>query len=201
MSKYLEDIFEINNYGKSRNGACYKHLLTAEQAKYNFITEAIWAATIKRFNSHKAGDLNRILTNTAASQAYCFNLVIYLEQHLYLADKLFSYLLGKEVVVRHIEPEFTPNQNDLAGFERNDDESIGDQNVYSGTDSDIAVFYNYNNNRKGMLLIEFKFIEDEFSVCTSYAIKAINEICRTERFYSDMVSCKNALCGYNKYLN
>ena len=202
MSKYLEDILEINDYGTSRNGTCYKHLLTVEQAKYNFITEAIWAATIARFGSHKAGDLNRILTNTVASQAYCFNLVIYLKQHLYLADKLFSYFLGKDVLVRHIEPEFTPNQNDLAGLERNDDESIGDQNAYSGTDSDIAVFYNYNNNQKGMLLIEFKFIEDEFSVCTSYARKkVINEVCRTERFYSDMVSCKNALCGYNKYLN
>ena len=172
MAKMLESNPEITSFGKSQNGNEYKHLLTKEQSKFNFITKEIHTATIERFDNHKAGDLHRILTNTAASQPYCFNLIIYLQQHPDLANILFSNLIGKQVRVCHLEPEFTPNMCDnIVGFERFGDESIGDQNIKLGigTDSDIAVFYKYENEKKGVLLMEFKFIEHEFSVCTSYA--------------------------------
>ncbi len=223
MASFLESNPEIKSFGLSSNGNKYKHLLTVEQSQFNFITEDIHKATKERFSKHKAGDLNRILTNTAASQPYCFNLIIYLQQHPVLADKLFSKLFDKQVRVHHIEPEFTPNLcNNIIGFERTGDESIGDQNLKlgSGTDSDIAVFYTYNKVKKGVLLIEFKFIEHEFSVCSSYAgskkkegekleekqqrLKRNKErqaICNSNGFYSKMVVTKNSQCGYNKYFN
>jgi len=211
----------VQKYGVTREGNQYKHWLTEEEAHFNFITPDIHNGTLVRFDNHKAGDLKRILTNTAASQPFCFNLIIFLQQHSALADKLFSNLLEKQVNVIHLVPEFTPNEcNSVISFERTIDESIGDQGNKRGTDSDIAVFYTYDNDKKGVLLIEFKFIEHEFSVCSSYAgskkkkkettdetqqrKKRNNDrqaICNSTNFYVKMVETKNSLCGYNKYFN
>ena len=222
MADYLQGK-GVQRFGATRGGNQYKHWLIEEDAHLNFITPEIHKRTLKRFEEHKAGDLNRILTNTAASQPFCFNLIIFLQQHAELANKLFSDLLGKQVKVIHLEPEFTPNQCDsVIGFERTGDETIGDQNLELGigTDADIAVFYTYDNNKKGVLLIEFKFIEPEFSVCTSFVgskkkkdespeeiqkrKNRMNErkvICNSDNFYAKMVKANNSLCGYNKYLN
>jgi hypothetical protein len=208
MAEYIQKK-GIVKFGVSKNGNQYKHLLTKEDAHINFITKDILDATKKRFNKHKAGDINRILTNTAASQTYCFNLVIFLQQNLILANRLFSDLLNKNIEIQHLEPEFTPNECDIPGFERTTDESIGDQNHDKGigTDSDIAVFYTYENNKKGVLLIEFKFIEPEFSVCSSFTKKKIKNICFSPNYYSKFIQAKetdknlNFLCGYNKYYN
>jgi hypothetical protein len=205
----------VLKFGTTSKGNIYKHWLTEEDAHVNFITPEIHKGTLARFDNHKAGDIKRILTNTAASQPFCFNLIVFLQQHLALADKLFSKLLDKEVKIVHLEPEFTPNKcNSIIGFTRTTDESIGDQSNKLGTDSDIAVFYTYGENRKGVLLIEFKFIEPNFSVCTSYKGSTKNEtpqsikrkedrraICNANNFYEEMVEAKNPLCGYNKYFN
>lgn len=205
MAEYLEANPEIKTFGQSTKGTSYKHLLTVEQSNFNFVTDKILTATKERFSKHKAGDLNRILTNTAASQPYCFNLIIYLQQHPSLADKLFSDLFDKQVKVHHLEPEFTPNLCDnINGFERTTDESIGDQNLKLGigTDADIAVFYTYDNDKKGVLIVEFKFIEAEFSVCSSFSDKkSIQPTCNSEKFFAELVEAKNILCGYNKYFN
>lgn len=222
--KHMADFLQskgVQKFGATSEGNQYKHWLTEEEAHFNFITSDIHNGTLARFDNHKAGDLKRILTNTAASQPFCFNLIIFLQQHPLLADKLFSNLLDKQVKVIHLEPEFTPNEcNSVTGFERATDESIGDQGNKRGTDSDIAVFYNYDNDKKGILLIEFKFIEPEFSVCSSYAgskkkkdetldgteyrikrNKDRQEICNSNNFYGRFVESKNSQCGYNKYFN
>jgi hypothetical protein len=208
MSNYLERI-GITKFGITRGGNAYKHWLSEENYHRNFVTPEIHAATVKRFQEGKAGDISRALTNTAASQPYCFNLIIYLQNRDTLANKLFSRLLGKEVKVVHLQPEFTPNTcKDLPAFGLNGDESIGDQSVIGGTDSDIAVFYTYGVGQKGILLIEFKFIEAEFSVCTSYARKKeLKAICDSKVFYEELIEGKKKdqsdrfLCGYNNYYN
>lgn len=207
MSNYLKG--KVNSFGASKNGNQYNHLLTAEDAKHNFVNDDILRLTNNRFTNHKAGDLNRILTNTAASQPYCFNLFIHLNENKELANQLFTNLFGSQVTIHHIEPEFTPNKMaSLPGFENNGtDESIGDQTELWGTDADVAVFYTYEENKKGILLIEFKFIEAEFSVCSSYKKKDIKGICNTAAYYQQMVINKktddrnNPLCGYLKYEN
>jgi hypothetical protein len=205
MADFLQSIYEVKVFGQSANGNRYKHLLTVEQAQFNFITEDIYSATIERFKKHKAGDLNRILTNTAASQPYCFNLFLYLNHKKLIMDHLFSDLLNKSIKVQHVEPEFTPNLCDnVVGFPRASDESLGDQDLQKGigTDADVAIFYTYDINKKGVLLIEFKFIESEFSVCSSFANKEkIHNTCNSVLYYSDYVESKNHLCGYNKYFN
>ena len=208
MAEFLIDK-GVTTFGKSKGGKMYKHLLRIEQAELNFITKEIFKATEERFDDHKAGDSNRALTNTAASQPYCFNLVIYLNQHKEeIANKLFSKLLEKNIFITHIEPEFTPNKT----------ESIGDQSEIGGTDADIAVFYTYENDKKGVLLIEFKFIEAEFSVCSSYKgsskkkdethqekeerirkTKEIQTTCSSIEFYPKLLQTKeNSSCGYKR---
>ncbi len=212
MADYLAGNPEIKSYGVSKNGNAYLHLLHEEDACHNFLTPEIHEATIRRFRDHKAGDLHRVLTNTAASQNYCFNLVIYLDQHRHLADALFSTLLRKEVKVIELVPEFTPDRNlKLKGSKKPVDETIGDQSKYGGTDADIGVCYTYEDGKKGVLLIEFKFIEAEFSVCGSYhrgkEKKVKREACDQSCFFENSVlqkdNKKNAapFCGYARYYN
>ncbi len=209
MAAHLEQL-SVTDFGASSAGNNYKHLLKEEDSRLNFMSDEIYEATIRRFSTHKAGDLKRIMTNTAASQPYCFNLFAHLSLHLPLASGLFSALLRKAVTVQHIAVEFTPNHlRNLAGFEQTDeDESIGDQGVRSGTDADVAVFYTFGNDQKGVLLIEFKFIEPEFSVCGSYKTKTdLAGICMQKGYFATMVAGKatddkgRVLCGYNKYNN
>ncbi|CAH8283084.1 hypothetical protein EV196_10264 [Mariniflexile fucanivorans] len=209
MSDYFQDKgvseFSIPVGGKTP----YKHLLTESDSKLNFINEAIYNAVIERFSSHKAGDQKRVKINTVASQTYCFNLFVPLQLNLALASRLFSTLLDKNVEVKHIEIEFTPNQLDsIKEFERHGkDESIGDQAAYAGTDADVAVFYKDSKEKKGVILIEFKFIEAEFSMCSSYKKEEVPAICNTSNFWDLMVESKKVnskgklLCGYNKYDN
>jgi len=194
----------------SKNDNIYRHLLLEKDGEKNFITKQLYELTKDRFSQHKAGDLRRIMTNTASSQAYCFNLMLHLNENKELANALFTELFQKPVVIHHIEPEFTPNKmHPLAGFENEDrDETIGDQTEIWGTDADVAVFYTYDGNKKGVLLIEFKFIEAEFSVCSSYKKKVeARSICGNEGYYERLITNKltdknlRTLCGYNKYEN
>jgi PD-(D/E)XK nuclease superfamily len=203
----------ITDFGKAKKkGNKYKHIILLDKNNnYNFLGEQeILRQVLERFDDGKAGDLERVLTNTVASQACCFNLFspLKISKYNFLADKIFSNLLNKEVSVSNIEIEFTPNKS----------ESIGDQSKLAGTDADIGVFYNYEN-KKGVILIEFKYIENEFSVCTSYSkkngrvkngieTKNIRPLCN-ENYYKSMISenlkGKNKSekfdCGYLKYEN
>jgi hypothetical protein len=220
----------VREFGSSDNGNSYRHLLQEQDGEKNFITTELYRLTLKRFGSHKAGDLKRILTNTASSQAYCFNLFLYLNENKTLANGLFSALMGKAVEVQHIELEFTPNQMQVQPFSEGitvsdtltteQDESIGDQSTYGGTDADVAVFYSYADDiesfttsetlkrKKGVLLIEFKFIEAEFSVCSSFKNKQeVRSLCTSPDYYRELVinqqtdSRQQPLCGYTRYKN
>ncbi len=221
LSDYLKKK-GIREFGASARGSLYRHLLQEKDGPHNFMNEQLYQQTLKRFNQHKAGDQNRILTNTASSQAYCFNLFLYLNNHKELANVLFSDLFEKDVEIQHIELEFTPNRMQLQPFKsesttlsgalttftKNQDESIGDQSEYAGTDADAAVYYTYESGKRGVLLIEFKFIEAEFSVCSSYKKKVIaRQYCNSADFYKTMIveqqhdNKHKPLCGYTRYQN
>ncbi len=195
----------ITEFGSANSkGSPYYHILSPADQKnklHNFIGEQeIYNHVIERFKT-KAGDLKRVLTNTVASQPCCFNLFTPLRNRLPLASKLFSHLLQKEITVSELIIEFTPGQYNGS------DETIGDQSAQGGTDSDVAVFYTTADSKKGVLLIEFKYIEYEFSVCSSYKNKNISDICDTPDFYKKLIapninsSAKQFDCGYLKYQN
>lgn len=202
----------VRRYGRSKNGNPYAHLLHPDDVRLNFLSASIADAVGARFDSHKAGDRARTETNTVASQFCCFNLFVPLALDLPLASDVFSQWMDRAVAIDHIELEFTPNHlAHLAGYELElGDESLGDQSGSSGTDADVAIFYRSGTER-GVLLIEFKYIEAEFSMCSSYnadnrARKALlRPVCDSPRFVP-MVMTSNpereqALCGYSRYRN
>jgi hypothetical protein len=185
-------------------------LLPIGDASRNFLDKPrILAAVRQRFASHKAGDLNRALTNTAASQGLCFNLFVPLAENLRLASEFLGVLLGRNVAVAHIELEFTPNSLiSLPGYELLNDESLADQAGSAGTDADAAIFFSDEGGRREVLLIETKLIERGFSVCGSYAKKALcKKRCASVGFHDDLVRRRatdeagRPLCGYTRYAN
>lgn len=203
----------IRRFGPSKLGAAYQHLLHPDDALHNFLgDERTLRAVRDRFAGHKAGDLQRALTNMVASQPCCFNLFAPLWRDRQLTDRLFSALLDRPVQVQHLEIEFTPNTwVGLPGFERHADESIGDQSERAGTDADVAVFYTDGNGRRGVVLIEFKYIEAEFSTCGSYRSPSkgprIRAGCDAADWYAQRIAPhlahkpKQPDCGYLKYAN
>lgn len=189
----------------------YFHILKSRDRLHNFLGESEILKTVEeRFGQHKAGDEHRVMTNTVASQPCCFNLFAPLKNRTELADKMFSKLLGKNVTVQHIEIEFTPNSHkNLSWFELSVDESLGDQGSNRGTDADVAVFYT-SGKQKGVVLIEFKYIESEFSQCGSYkndTDKKFRNICDNQEYFKTLIEPnleKNPgrfNCGYLKYFN
>ena len=201
----------IKDFGHSPAGETrYLHLITEKDACHNFLDEPeILDAVKNRFGDHKAGDYERVMTNTVASQPCCFNLFVPLQMRPELANMLFSELLNKKVSVDHIEIEFTPNTLEtIKGYELTGDESLGDQGSKRGTDADVAVFYTSGKER-GVVLIEFKYIESEFSQCGSYKVdkKNIRRVCDNPGFYQKLIEPilsgqeKKSDCGYLKYKN
>jgi len=210
MSKFNQEA-GIGDFGKSANGNYYYHLISEDNELYNFLKEErIFNEARSRFDEAKAGDWTRLVTNTAASQPCCFNLFAPLKfpEYGFIANKLFSELLEKKVNVKCIKIEFTPRK----------EESLCDQSKFGGTDADVAAFYECENFG-GVILIEFKYIEAEFSRCTSYkmkngksrnniAKKNIRPLCENY-FYDKLISKginnleppSNPDCGYLKYKN
>lgn len=203
----------VRRYGCSDRGNRYAHLLHPEDTALNFLSPAIARALADRFNSHKAGDRDRAETNTVASQPCCFNLFVPLAADLPLASVVFSELMGTPVAVEHIELEFTPDHlRALPGYElRERSESLGDQSGNAGTDADVAVFYQAGG-RRGILLVELKYIESEFSACRAYATKnaeranVLRPLCNSSAFVPLVTESRRdargkPLCGYTKYRN
>ncbi len=212
MAEYL-NLKGVIEFGRAKkNGALYRHLLPSDSTYENFLFDnEIYLATKTRFQKGKAGDWHRAKTNTAASQPCCFNLFVPLQQDLELASRLFSSLMEAAVVVSHVEIEFTPNCRDLhnlPGYEvgLKQDESIGDQGTNQGTDADVAVFYTASG-KKGIILIEFKYIESEFSMCTSFRKKPKELMrCSNAGYFKSMIEDELMIngacaCGYLKYKN
>jgi hypothetical protein len=195
----------IREFGHAKKSETnYFHLLTENNELQNFLNEERIRKAVKKRFEKKAGDLPRVLTNTVASQPCCFNLFIPLQENLKLSSLLFSELLEKEVIVDEIIIEFTPETEGEHG-----DESLGDQENNRGTDADVAVFYNYGNS-KGVILIEFKYIESEFSQCGSYKGKSkkdLRKVCDNNGFYETLIlpnlgsESGRYKCGYLKYNN
>ncbi len=191
----------------------YAHLLDPADSELNFLSPTIAKALAQRFGSHKAGDQRRAETNTVASQPCCFNLFVPLAQDLELASHVFTDLMGSAVEVDHIELEFTPNRlKGIRGYDLGErDESLGDQSGNVGTDADGAVFYQVGSER-GVLLIEFKYIESEFSRCGTYHSsnaerkRLVRPSCDSPDFVRVVTAPQRdtrgaPLCGYAKYAN
>lgn len=193
----------ITDFTSAQKGKTkYLHIVdpTKNPPEYNLLNNTkILNEVNTRFKS-KAGSKYRVLSNTVASQPCCFNIFspLRFEENRKLRSKLFSILLNEDIEVEDLIIEYTPSTN----------ESIGDQSKYGGTDADVGIFYRTATGKRGVVLIEFKYIEAAFSKCTSYREKKENRPeCDTnslepERFLGKQIQKPdNPQCGYLRYDN
>lgn len=139
----------------------YGHLLTREDAEKgrNFATTGVFDALRKRHNQGKDKGVGweRSTDNLLASQAMCFNIFAPLaaarQEHLD-ATKILQTCWPGIKDITEIRLEYTPRNNPL-----------GDQSAKAGVDADVRIDFRHQDGRRGILLIETKFVEPDFSHC------------------------------------
>ncbi len=166
------------------------HFLTQEDADLgkNFVNEAAYQAAIKRKESGK-GVADRTFYNMLSSQAMCFNIFILFDLHKDIAAKVLSQFFPSLKSVIEIEIEHTPD-NDI----------FRDQSGRGGVDCDVLLRGKMANDRPIIIILETKFVEQEFSICgfrksereKHNQIMCLDDICLREKSDSCLyVSKKN----------
>jgi len=137
--------------GYSRLG----HLLDPEatRAGKNFILAEAHAAARTRASQGK-GVADRTFSNMLSSQAMCFNLFAPLAANLSLATAVLAPFVPGVTSVRSIQIEYTPPE-----------ELFGDQSGRGGVDCDVLVETDWDDGQRGVVVLETKFVEPEFSSC------------------------------------
>lgn len=137
----------------------YGHRLTDEDGNQgaNFLPSLrhdILRAIQERSDNKKGVDRRRTLKNMLSSQAMCFNLFVPLNRDGGLAKRLLNHFVDGMNSVDGIEYEYTP-ENSI----------FGDQSGTVGVDCDVLVDYTAREGAKGLVVIETKYVESEFSLC------------------------------------
>lgn len=123
----------------------------------NFLTDAAMVAAKEREASGKGVDHKRTWGNMLSSQAMCFNIFGTLSASEDGRSALARSLDSLGYPVRSVESvhiEFTP-----------DADIFGDQSSTGGVDCDVLVRFTTPDDRAGVLVMETKFVEPEFSKC------------------------------------
>ena len=89
-----------------------------------------------------------------SSQAMCFNLFVPLNLNKPFAALCLDELIGDVKTVFEIHIEYTP-PNDI----------FGDQSGRGGVDCDALIIYQRHDGKRALLVVETKFVEQEFSIC------------------------------------
>lgn len=137
----------------------YGHRLTNEDGNRgeNFLPslrDDILRAVEERKANKKGVDFHRTSRNMLSSQAMCFNLFVPLNRDRRLAKELLNRFIAEIDSAEEIEYEYTP-----------DNCIFGDQSGKGGVDCDVLVHYTTRNVAKGLVVIETKYAETEFSTC------------------------------------
>ncbi|MCE5327687.1 MAG: hypothetical protein LLG01_14880 [Planctomycetaceae bacterium] len=125
------------------------------------------AAVLARAAGAKGVGLDRTRVNMLSSQAMCFNIFGNLQSAdgLAVATRALRQFIPSIKHVRQIHLEYTPS-NDM----------LGDQSARGGVDCDVLVEYDTAGGG-GLLAIETKFVEEEFSTC-GFRKKTASASCR-----------------------
>ncbi len=159
----------------------------AEQAASegaNFILPVCFEAAKARAAAGKGVLESRTYVNMLSSQAMCFNLFAPLAQDSgrSTAAKALSAFVPAINSVESVAIEHTP-KNDV----------FSDQSGQSGVDCDVLVDFRDEAGARGVLTIETKFVEPEFSVC-GFRKKGAKSPCPS----SVKIGEDGASCGYSK---
>jgi hypothetical protein len=132
----------------------YGHLLDddALAARRNFITREAWQAARDRQEAGK-GVAERTFQNMLSSQAMCFNVFATLAADRLLATRVLRTFVPGLAEVRSITFEHTPAKD-----------VFGDQTGRGGVDCDLLIDGAWEQGA-GVLVVETKFVEPEFSMC------------------------------------
>lgn len=139
-----------------RAGWCeHEHWLDREavEAGRNFVVPEAHAAARARAARGK-GVAERTFVNMLSSQAMCFNVFAPLAADLSLAREVLAGFIPGLEGVRSIEFEYTPPS-----------EVFRDQSGHGGVDCDLLLDVDLRGGGRGLVAIETKFVEPEFSVC------------------------------------
>ncbi|HSV26411.1 MAG TPA: hypothetical protein VLH60_00825 [Sedimentisphaerales bacterium] len=135
----------------------YGHWLRDEDAARgaNFYGRAYEVAS-KRARDGKGVNKARTMGNMLSSQAMCFNIFgnLLTEDGLALATTALQKFTPTIHQVKQIDIEYTPNKD-----------VFGDQSGQAGVDCDVLIEYIAANGEGGLLAVETKFVEEEFSAC------------------------------------
>jgi len=153
--KYRAESLRLKDYDK------YGHRLTTKDgdAGRNFLPslqDHILRAVKERQAIGKGVDFGRTSRNLLSSQAMCFNLFVPLNRDKQLAARLFNSFIGDiHSIDTDIAYEHTPSKS-----------IFNDQSGKGGVDCDALVRYTgTQNGEKGLIVIETKYVETEFSQC------------------------------------
>lgn len=136
----------------------HAHWLSEDDADRgaNFYGRA-YTEVLARADTGKGVDRARTLVNMLSSQAMCFNIFGNLQtgEGLAIATKALRRFLPTIREVKRIHIEYTPSNA-----------IFGDQSGRGGVDCDALIEYGATNGGGGLLAIETKFVEVEFSTCS-----------------------------------
>lgn len=135
----------------------HAHWLNEEDAKRgaNFFGQA-YKVVSSRADQGKGIDKKRTLYNMLSSQAMCFNIFgnLQTDEGRIIAAKALGKFLPNLQTIKEIHLEFTPPKDVLC-----------DQSALGGVDCDVLIEYDTSAGGSGLLAIETKFVEEEFSTC------------------------------------
>ena len=129
----------------------------------NFVVPEAFEAAQKRDNAGK-GVGARTFKNMLSSQAMCFNLFAPLANDMPLAARVLRSFLPWLGRVDAIHIEYTPSN-----------EIFGDQTGLGGVDCDVLIEGTLNDGDGAVIVLETKFVEPEFSVCSFCQPRRIKE--------------------------
>jgi len=133
----------------------YGHFLdeTATGEGRNFVIPEAWEEARKRAKEGK-GVAARTFENMLSSQAMCFNLFTPLVHDHDLATRLLAPRVPGLQRVRSIKIEHTPPPD-----------VFKDQSGLGGVDCDVLIVADFSDGQLGVIAVETKFVEPEFSGC------------------------------------
>lgn len=125
---------------------------SASDAGANFVVPTAHEAA--RLRAKRKGVDQRTFDNMLSSQAMCFNLFTPLARDTELATRILSGFVPGLATVEKIHIEYTPP-----------DDLFGDQSGRGGVDCDVLIEATWQDGCAGVVAIETKFVEREFSGC------------------------------------
>jgi len=183
---YKRDVLRIaadGTYSK-RPGYTYPHILPAGALRHAFY-EPLADEILDYLDTHGIQQHTELL-NLKSSQAACLNLLFPLRRDLRLATVVLNPFLPKLAAVTGIEFEYTA-QNESAGDDgctRWLGEPPGGKRGQNRTSIDAAVFWLDTQGKQHATLVEWKYTERSFGVCSAFdkAKGQVKQQCLADEF-------------------